>query len=80
MKIKVLGMGCKNCERLEENIKEAVRNLRLDADIEKIEDIEQISAYSVMKTPGLVVDGKVILTGQIPSSKKLMRLLSKHQS
>ncbi|MDK2799663.1 MAG: hypothetical protein PWP27_2024 [Clostridiales bacterium] len=57
--IKVLGSGCANCKKLEANVREAVKELGLDAAIEKVEDFKDIMAYGVMKTPALVVDEQV---------------------
>lgn len=53
MVIKVLGSGCANCKRLEENVKTAVKELGIDATIEKVSDFKDILAYGVMKTPVL---------------------------
>ncbi len=67
MIIKVLGSGCANCKRLEANVKEAVKELGIEATIEKVEEIKDIMALGVMKTPALVVDGKVKVTGRVPA-------------
>ena len=75
MKIKVLGSGCKNCKTLEENAKKAVEELGIAADIEKIEDIQTIMKYGVMRTPGLVVDEKVVSMGQVLKSDDIKKLL-----
>ena len=56
MNVKILGPGCKNCERLEARTREALEELGLDASVEKVTDYAQIAAYGVMKTPGLVVE------------------------
>jgi small redox-active disulfide protein 2 len=63
MNIKVLGGGCKNCERLLKVTKEAVENKEVDAEIEYITDIEKIMSYGIMSTPALVIDEKVVATG-----------------
>ena len=75
MKIKVLGSGCKNCKTLEENAKKAVEELGIAADIEKIEDIQTIMKYGVMRTRGLVVDEKVVSMGQVLKSDDIKKLL-----
>ncbi len=75
MEIKVLGPGCKNCIKLEENTKKAVESLGLDATIIKVVDYNDILSYGVMRTPALVVDGKVVMSGQVPSTKAIEKLL-----
>ncbi|NQU53690.1 MAG: TM0996/MTH895 family glutaredoxin-like protein [Bacteroidetes bacterium] len=77
MEIKVLGTGCAKCKKLEDLIKEVVTEMGIEANIEKVEDIYKIMQYGVMRTPGLVIDGKVVLTGRLPKSKELRELLTK---
>ena len=80
MEIKVLGTGCARCKSLEKLTMKAVQELDLDADIEKVEDIQKIMEYGIMHTPGLVIDGKVVLSGQIPKISELKELLTKNRS
>ncbi|WP_346859367.1 thioredoxin family protein [uncultured Draconibacterium sp.] len=75
MDIKVLGTGCTKCKKLEELTREVVAEMGIEANIEKEEDIYKIMQYGVMRTPGLVVDGKVVLTGRLPKTKELKELL-----
>jgi len=75
MKIKVLGMGCPNCLELEKRAKEAVKQLGIKTEIEKVTDITKIMAYGVMSTPALVVDKKVIVSGKVPSVEDLKKLI-----
>jgi len=75
MIIKVLGSGCANCKKLEENTKKAVEELGIEATIEKVTDFKQIMAYGVMKTPALVVDEKVKIMGRVPSSEEIKKYL-----
>ena len=77
MEIKVLGSGCTKCKKLEQLTKEAVAEMGIEARIEKEEDIYKIMQYGVMRTPGLVIDGKVVLTGRLPKSEELKELLTK---
>lgn len=77
MEIKVLGTGCKKCNELEQATREAVEALNINATIEKEEDMMNIMSYGVNRTPGLVVDGKVVVSGRIPNQKDLKELLSK---
>ncbi len=77
MEIKVLGTGCPKCKKLEEITKKTISELGIEASIEKVEDVYKIMQYGVMRTPGLVVDGKVVLTGRLPKSNELKELLTK---
>ncbi len=76
MEIKVLGTGCAKCKKLEELARQAVEKMGLDARIEKEEDIYKIMQYGVMRTPGLVINGKVVLTGKLPKAGELEKLLN----
>jgi small redox-active disulfide protein 2 len=75
MKIKILGSGCSNCKKLEENTREAVKELGIEAEIEKVEDLQKIMTYGVMKTPALVVDEQVKSMGKVLSSKDIKKYL-----
>jgi small redox-active disulfide protein 2 len=77
MEIKVLGSGCAKCKKLEQLTKEVVAEMGIEAKVEKEEDIYKIMQYGVMRTPGLVIDGKVVLTGRLPKTKELKELLTK---
>ncbi len=74
MVVKVLGSGCKNCKRLEQNVVEALSNLDLEAEVIKVTDFKDIMAYDILATPALVVDEKVVLSGQVASVEKLEEL------
>lgn len=76
MQIKVLGTGCKKCNELEQATREAVAALGINANIKKEEDIMKIMEYGVNRTPALVVNGKVVVSGRVPSEKELKELLS----
>jgi len=76
MEIKILGTGCTKCTTLYNLTCEAVSELGITADIEKVEDIVRIMGYRVMQTPALVINGKVVLNGRVPSAKELKELLS----
>ncbi|MDD3325577.1 MAG: thioredoxin family protein [Zoogloea sp.] len=67
LSIKVLGPGCANCRKLEEIAREAVASLGVDAEISKVTDMQQIIAYDVLKTPGLVINEKLVSSGRIPT-------------
>lgn len=67
MEIKVLGMGCASCKKLEENVRLAVKELGLDAEVSKIEDMAAIMGYGVLKVPALVINEKVKSYGKVLS-------------
>lgn len=75
MEIKILGAGCPNCKKLESNAKKAVKELGVDADIKKVQDIKDIMSYGVMSTPALVVDEKVISKGKVLSKNEIKKML-----
>ena len=77
MEIKILGPGCAKCKKLEKMTTEMVAENGLQAEIEKVEDIFKIMQYGVMSTPGLVIDGKLVLSGRLPSTTELKELLTK---
>lgn len=67
MEIKILGMGCPRCDEVMNRTINALAELKIAADVQKIKDIKEISSYSVLSTPGLVINGKVKTQGRIPS-------------
>lgn len=71
LSIKVLGPGCANCRKLEEIARQAVAALEVEADISKVTDMRQIVAYDVLKTPGLVVNEKLVCSGRIPTATQI---------
>ena len=79
MQIKVLGTGCARCKSLEKVTSKAVEELSLDATVVKVEDIQKIMEYAVMRTPALVIDEKVVLSGQVPKINELKEILTKNQ-
>jgi small redox-active disulfide protein 2 len=79
MNIKVLGSGCAKCKTLEKATRQAADELNLDAAIEKVEDIQRIMEYGIMRTPGLVINDKVVLSGQTPKVNELKELLTQNQ-
>lgn len=76
MKIQVLGIGCARCQELEERVRATLAEMNLAADIEHIKDLKTFAAMGVLMTPGLVVDGKVVAQGRLPSKDELKRFLS----
>ena len=76
MRIKVLGPGCMNCKTLHNRTHEALEQLqRANTSVEKIVDVERIISYGVMRTPGLVIDEKVVWQGSVPPVEKIKELI-----
>jgi len=75
-KIKVLGMGCASCKTTAEIIQKAAQEKGVTIELEKVEELPEIMAYGVMSTPGVVVDGKLVHAGGIPSRKEIDKWLS----
>ena len=69
--VEVLGPGCNNCRRLEAVAREAVVITGVEAEIRHVTDYKEILAHGVMSTPGLVIDGKVVSVGRIPSASDI---------
>ncbi len=75
MDIKILGPGCAKCQSLEKTVKEVVAALKLDIKIEEIKDMKEIMQYSILMTPGLVINGKVVMSGKVPSRAEVERYI-----
>ncbi|HEX5351223.1 MAG TPA: thioredoxin family protein [Trichococcus sp.] len=77
MEIKILGIGCKNCVNLAKNTEEALKELGMEATITKVTDMKDIAKYGIMRTPGLVIDEKVVSYGKVASMEEIKELLKK---
>ncbi len=75
--IKILGIGCDNCKKLEANARQAVAQLNIEAEFEKVTDRAQIKTWNLLGTPGLVIDGKVVSAGRIPEVSEIVTMLNK---
>ncbi len=76
MKIEVLGTGCPKCMSMEQNVKKALAELAVQAEVEKVTDIQQIIQKGVLSTPALVIDGKVVLQGKNPTVAQLKNVIA----
>ena len=74
-KIQILGTGCAKCKTLTENAKKAVELAGIEAEIEKVSDIEEIMRFNILMTPGLVIDGEVKAAGRVLSPEDIKKLL-----
>ena len=75
MNIKVLGPGCMNCKTLERRTIEALDALKITATIDKVVEYSEIASYGIMRTPGLVIDGKVVVQGHVPTMENIKELI-----
>ncbi|MFC1786645.1 thioredoxin family protein [Halobacteriota archaeon] len=71
MKIKILGVGCPKCERVEKNVKKVVDDIGISTEVEKVTDIVDMMEYGVMMTPALVINNEVKCQGRIPSIEEI---------
>lgn len=78
MEIKVLGGCCKNCDVLMDYVKESLTELGKEAKVEKVTDFVQLAKLGVMKTPGIVIDGKIIFSGRMADKKEVKEIISKY--
>ena len=76
MEIKILGPGCSNCKRLYAEAEKAVAQAGVPATITKIEAIDEIVACGILRTPGLVIDGKVVASGRVPSAPEIATMIT----
>lgn len=75
MKIEILGTGCKKCIKTKEVVEKALEETGLEAEVVKVEDYETILSYGVMITPGLVIDGEVMVAGKVPGFSDVKKWL-----
>ncbi len=76
MEIKILGTGCPKCKSLERLTRDVVAETGIVANISKVEDIMDIMNYGVVSTPALVINGKVVLSGRLPSTDEIKKILT----
>ncbi len=75
MDIKILGSGCTNCNNLEAATRQAVDALGIDATFDHVTDPGEIASWGVMRTPALVIDDEVIMSGRVPTAETVTALL-----
>ena len=74
--IKILGPGCQNCQNLASVTERAIANLSIEAKVEKVTDYAEIMKYSILATPGLVINEKVVSAGRVPSEAEITTFLT----
>lgn len=77
MKIQVAGPGCPRCQETEKNVREACSQLNLDADISHVFDMKEFAKLGVLFTPAVIVDGKIVVSGKLPTIDELKNIFSK---
>jgi len=75
MKIRILGPGCPRCDEVGKRTINALAELNIAADVQKLKDLKEISSFGVLATPGLVINGKVKVQGRIPSLSEIKELI-----
>ena len=75
MNIKVIGAGCENCDKLYDNVKNAVKEIGYEATVEKVEDLLEIVKLGVMTAPSLMIDGKLVVSGRVAKKEEIIRLI-----
>ena len=76
MQIKILGPGCPRCHQLGKTTKEVAKELGIDASIEEVNDLNKIIAYSILTTPGLVLNGQVVCSGRVPTKAEISQFIT----
>jgi len=76
VKIKVLGPGCARCHQLERTIREVVRELGIDAEIDVVKDVGKMMDYLILTTPGLVIDEKLVCSGRVPTKAEVATFIT----
>ena len=75
MNIKILGTGCARCHQLEKTAKEVVKELGIDVTVKEVKDFNEILAYNVLITPGLVINEQVVSSGKVPTKAEITQLI-----
>lgn len=73
LNVKILGKGCANCKKLEEVARNAAASAGIQAEFEKVTDMNEIMSYDVLSTPALVLNGKVVSAGKIPAQSTIVK-------
>ena len=74
MKIQILGTGCPKCNQLYQNAQSAVKNAGIEAEVEKVTNLNDIMAFGVMVTPALAIDGQVKTSGKVPPPEDIKKM------
>jgi small redox-active disulfide protein 2 len=75
MKVQILGIGCPKCQKLTSNAEQAVRELGVSAEVEKVTDIKEIMKFGIMLTPALAINGQVKVSGKVLSVEEIKKMI-----
>jgi small redox-active disulfide protein 2 len=75
VKVRIIGIGCARCNDLEQRARDALAELGIAAEVDHVKDLKIFASMGVFMTPGLVVDGKVVVQGRVPSKDEMKKLL-----
>ena len=75
MNVKILGPGCSRCHQLGQVVRDVVSELAIDASVEEVKDVKKIMSYSVVMTPGLVVNEELVCSGKVPSKAEVTQMI-----
>ena len=78
--VKILGSGCQNCKRLEQEVREALTGSPIEYEVVKVTDYADIASYGIMSTPGLVMNDTVVSYGRIPTRQRIVEWATEHQA
>jgi len=78
MKIEILGVGCAKCNKLEENVKQAIQEMGVEVEVEHVKDLGEIAKRGVLMTPGLTINGKAVTQGKLLNVEQVKNLIEKH--
>jgi small redox-active disulfide protein 2 len=78
MRIEIFGTGCAKCKRLEKHVQKAVKELKVKADVKKVEDITEIMNRGVMMTPALAINGKIAFSGKTSDINEIKKIIRSH--
>ncbi|OIP27278.1 MAG: thioredoxin family protein [Chloroflexi bacterium CG_4_9_14_3_um_filter_45_9] len=76
MNIKILGTGCARCHQIEKTTKEVVKELGIEATVEEVKDIKKIVEYSILTTPGLVINEELVCAGRVPTKAEVTQFIA----
>jgi len=75
MNIKILGTGCSKCQELEKTVREVVKELQVDATVQKVNEMGKILEYPILITPGLVIDEELVIAGKVPARADVVKFI-----
>ena len=80
MTVKILGAGCTKCKKLDEKVREIVKNNNIDAEVIKVEDLNEMMKYGIMMTPALVINEKLKCFGNIPKDEQIIEWIKEEMT